>query len=343
MPQRPPGTTDLDFIDPTELPYLTACPLGGRRIVPISYHDGSRFFTFISQQDGSFMVVNPLDMAGGHYFAKARAHENDTPTNLYTVVIQHYSFPKVLDLMQRIHEDIVNALASVHRYFVLLAYANQYQDLANMQMVATEIEYAFGNYRAFYDLLNRFIALFRFEPQYSACALPDSFQRTLQKTDDELSRTYGLPPAILAVIRSRQPNFFLLRGIRDAVFHHGKSVADIVFHLEDGFALNGKSELLTNLGGLNLWPPSLLRPNGLASVLPLLVFMCRDLLEAVDMTAMAILEGTCPPDPLANGQAVFFRSPLTRHIRNLDRYEREHWLHPNQVLDLKERKQVAGG
>ena len=343
MPQRPPHTTNLDFIDPTELPYLTACPLDHRRIVPLAYHDGLRFFAFISQADGSLMVVNPPKMAAGHYFARAPVHENDTPTNLYAVVIQHYSFPKVLDLMQRMHADIVNALASVHRYFVLLAYANKYHDLANMQMVATELEYAFANYRAFYDLLNRFIALFRFEPQYSSCKLPDSFRRTLQKTDDELVTVYGLPPAIVAVIRSRQPNFFLLRKSRDEIFHHGESVADIVLHLEDGFALSAQSKLLAKLARLNLWPSNLLRPNGLASVLPLLAFMVRDLVEAADMTAIAILEGTCPPDPIAIGQAVFFRSPLTRHVRNLERYEREHWLPPDEVLDLKERKQVAGG
>jgi hypothetical protein len=341
-PQRPPGTTDLDFIELTQLPYLTACPLGGRRIVLLAHHDGSRFSTFIPQQDGSLMVVNPIDMAGGHYFARAPAHVDDVPTNLYSVVIQHYSYPKPLDLVQRMHADIVNALASVHRYFVMLEYANRFSDLATMQMVATELEYAFGNHRAFYDLLNRFITLFRFEPQYSASVLPDSFRKTLQKPDKELATRFGLPAAILSVIRARQANFFRLREIRDAIFHQGKSVTDIVFHLDDGFAVSAESDLLATLHDLNIWSPSLLRTNRLASLLPLLAFMVRDLTETADLIAQAILEAVSPPDPIAIGQAVFFRSSLTRHIRNLDRYEREHWLAPDQVLDLKERKQVAG-
>jgi hypothetical protein len=288
------------------------------------------------------MVVNPLDMAQGHYFARAPAHDDDVPTNLYGVVIQHYSYPKPLDLVQRMHADIVNALASVHRYFVLLAYANRFFDFATMQMVATELEYAFGNHRAFYDLLNRLITSFRFEPQYSQSALPDSFRKTLQKTDEELATKFGLPAAILCAIRAREPNFVRLREIRDAVFHHGKSVADIVFHLDDGFAVNAESDLLAKLRDLNIWSPSLLRPNGLASLLPLLAFMVRDLTETADSIAQAILEAMSPPDPIAIGQAVFFRSSLARHIRNIDRYEREHWLSPDQVLDLKERKQVAG-
>lgn len=341
--QRAPGTTDFDLIQTTELPYLTACPLGNRRkIVVLAYHDGSRFSAFVSQADQTFMVVNPMDMVGGHYFAKAPAHEGDVPSNLTAVVIQHYSFQKVLALIERLHADVVNALASVHRYFVMLAYANRFYDLAMKEMVATELEYAFANHRAFYDLMNRFIALFRFEPQYSAAEFRDSFRSTLEKTDDALVNKFGVPTPILAVIRSHQAQFHVMREMRDAILHNGRNIAETVFHLNDGFAVSGNSGLLKKLSDLNIWSPTLLRPNGLASVLPLLAFMARDIIDFADEIAIAILEGTTPPDPIAFGYGVFFRSPLTCHIQNLARYEREHWFAPEQVLELKERKQVSG-
>lgn len=285
------------------------------------------------------MVLNPFDLVGGHYLARDPANADDVPTNLYAVVIQHYSYPEVLALAEQMHADIVNALASMHRYFVLLFYANRFCDFAaTTQMVAAEVEYAFGNYRAFYDLLNRFVALFRVEPQYSARTLPDSFRKTIQRADDELVTSFGLPPGVLAVLRSRQTAFFALRSLRDAIFHRGAHVADIIYQLEDGFAISAESELLVKLQPLQIWSTALLRNDRLASLLPLLAFMLRDIREVADATAMAVIDALTPPDPIAHGYAVFFRSPLTRHLRNLERYQREHWFTPEQILELRERQ-----
>jgi hypothetical protein len=330
--ERPPGATDLDFIRPGDIPFLSSCPLFGRKLLLIPLHDGFRFQVFLPQADGSLLVMQPLDMTNGSYVARAPAEQVDAYDPLATAVLQHFSFPRVIELQQRIHADVVNSLASLHRYFVLLEYANGRSDLADTRLVVTELEYAFANWRAFYDLAAEIVVLFRFEPQFSAAELRPSFRRILQKNDDELRRKFGVPDHFIAFLRARERSFFALRAIRDGVYHRGEAVVQTVFKFRDGFGISTDSEVLVKLKDLQIWSESRVRNNSIVSLLPLFEFLARDLLDTSEALSDAMCATSRLPDAIAAGYSVYFRSPLIAHVARFPVYRADHWLEPSTVL-----------
>jgi hypothetical protein len=338
---RPTGTSDSDFIQAGDLPYLTVCPLFPRRILPLAFHDGKGFHAYVPQADASLMDVYPLELAQGHYLAGAAANVTDVEDKFFTLVAQQFSYPKVIEIAYAIHADITNALTSIQRYFVLLEYANRYVDLTSSQMVLTEIEYSFANHRACYDLFNGLIALFRFRPQYAAAKLPTSFRVTIQKSTDELASKFGVPESIVTFMRDRERRFSLLRAIRDGIFHRGLSVTDSIFRLDDGFAIHATSDLADRLSDLGLWPKELLRNESLASVLPLIASLAEDLLLSSGELMECVRLAIPPPDPIAGACRCYLRSPLATHIRALAEYQTKHWIKPDSILSLTERRSAT--
>lgn len=317
--------------------FMAHVPSDGRRIPVIPFHDGQSFVMYIHQADGKLMVAKPLDMINGHYVAAAPSAPEDIADPFWEVVIRHFTFPSILPLTNNLHSDVVNALASIHRYFVLLQYANTYRDLTDTALVASELEYAFGNHRAFYDLANGVLNLFRSEPQFSAATFPSTFRKAVQRADADLAQTFGLLTPFIGFARSRERRFFLMRGIRDGIFHRGEKVVDLVFRFEDGFGVGTDSELASKLSELQLWQPESIRTNGIVSLLPLLSFIASDIWTGLsDLAVCMTTSGICPTS-LIGDLHVYYRSPLARHLNQLAQYQSRQWFRPEEALTLVRR------
>ena len=336
----PKSDSPLQFIEPHEMHFVAHVPSDGRFIPRITFHDGKSFVLYIPQPDGKLMVARPIDMVNGHYIAAEPANPEDVRDPFWEVVIRHFTFPSMSDFTISLHSDLVNALASLHRYFVLLRYAAETDDQAMPPLVTSELEYAFGNHRAFYDLLNGVLNLFRSEPQFSKTTLPATYRRTSQRTDDELASKFGMLDSFVEFVRSRESRFFLMRSIRDGIFHHGWSPVDIVFTFEDGFGIRAESELAVKLDELNLWNESSVRPNRIAALLPLLAFITADIWTGLSECASRMAEIDSCPTSLIGDLHVYHRSPLTQHLRRLTEYQERQWISPSEVLP-KRRVQPA--
>ncbi len=210
-------------------------------------------------------------------------------------------------------------------------------------MFLTEIEYSLANHRACYDLFADLIALFRFEPQYSAAKLPRSFRAVAQKSNDELVGKFGVPELIIAFVRERERRFSLLRAIRDGVFHQGLSITDLLFRFDDGFAIDSTSDIASKLSELDLWPAELIRNGSLLSVLPLIAFLAEDLLRSSSELMDVVRLAAPAPDPIIGDRRIYLRSPLAAHVRALAEYQTKHWMKPESVLPRAERPSVNGG
>lgn len=329
---RPNGASDLDFLQPGELPFLSSCPIFGRRIINVPFHDGVRFHMFLPQDDGSLMIVQPVDMRSGHYLGRGPARQDDVPNVLENVIVQCYSYPTFIELGRDMTSDMLNAFASLHRYFILLRYANDTPDPAHRQLIISELEYAFANHRAFFDLVAKIIRLFRADLQVSGAVLPDSFRRILQKTNDDLIRKFGMPEAFVQFIRRRERSFFALRAIRDGIYHRGETITDVIFTLPDGFGISAGAELRKKLEAFDLWRPEQLVNGAIASLLPILELLARDLWETASELATLMWALTGRPAPIAEQYHLYLRSPLVFHLGMLSRYRESHWISSDAVL-----------
>jgi hypothetical protein len=327
----------LIFIQATELPYVSHAPTDGRKIPILHYYhsDADRFFMYSLQPNGKILVLPGTEPQEGSYIAKAAANpELDYRLILSETLIQHFSFDDIAFTLNAIEQDLVNGLASLHEYFVLLNYANEHKDQADHFIVGISIEYAFGNHRSFYDLLHEVIGKIHRRFQVRAPNMQDSFENFATKSRDELRERFLFPQPIIDFYKSREEIFLKLREIRTHIYHDGLS-PDISFKFPDGFAFRVDDRFAANLGDLNLWPAELLKPDRLGSVLAILEYLERDMLDAASMLSAKLLESfPMLPQPIALDHQIFFRSLVSKHRFSLDAYKHTHWFDPKIVLGL---------
>jgi hypothetical protein len=327
----------IRFIQAAELPYIQHIPTDGRKIPLLGYYDSDtlQFYAYSLQPDERILVLPGGELLEGTYIAKVAANsELDYHFIFLEIVIQHFSFDDIVFTLNAIERDLINGLASLHEYFVLLNHANQYKDHADYLMIRTSVEYAFGNHRSFYDLLHRWICKIHRKYQEQAPSMRDSFEDFATKSEDDLREKFLFPEPIIKFYKSREQIFLKLRQIRNNIYHHGHS-PDMSFKFPDGFAFRVDDRFAAELGDLNLWPDELLKPNRLGSVLAILEYLERDMLDAtLNLGNSLLLSFPIPPQPIAPGYQIFLRSTVSRHLFSLDEYRQIHWFDPKKKLGI---------
>jgi hypothetical protein len=82
---------------------------------------------------------------------------------------------------------------------------------------------------------------------------------------------------------------------------------------------------------IHLWPKERMR-NKLGSLLVIFALIAEDMFKSMVWLGEAILSSFKePPKPILEDH-VYLRTPLARHLHNLDWYERQQWIKPEQVL-----------
>jgi hypothetical protein len=334
MPQSP--------IRIQELPYLSHVPTDGRKIPVFSFLDETgTWHAYISQAKGMLIEFRPIEAMSASYLCKGiPPTSRDSYLPLCHLVTQHFSFADTMGILRHIEEDYLNGLASVHKYFLLLDHAKASRDLVPHVALTTEIEFAFSNHRAFYDLLTgllmtmykRFIMADKNGHHIRPANLPDSFSRLLQKSDSDLASKYHLPKPLIDFHRGKASVFGRLCKMRDNIVHHGHT-PDFVFNLPDGFALGLSDRMWDDLQAMDIWPAKLLKPNRLASVLGLLVFLVEDMEDAMSGLAKALAESVRIPQAIAEGYKVYLRNHLLVHRAHLAQYKEKHWFDPTPILE----------
>jgi len=131
VPSKKEGFHTEDFIRLRELPYLHAWPNDDRGVVVMPYHRGAgEINTYIGAGGDQLIVMKSRAMPDGTYIGVTHAADDDIALPLSTVVLQHFSAGDVLARSREIVNDLENAMASVHKYFVFLRHANLTDDYA---------------------------------------------------------------------------------------------------------------------------------------------------------------------------------------------------------------------
>jgi len=323
----------ITSISAKELPYLSHIPRDGRSTWICDYYNSKeqQFYTYKPNKDGQLLVIKPADLIEGRYLAESVARESDYPLFFNTFVMNHLSFPDLIRSMNDIKNDLLNSLTCIHKYFVVLDYANLHNDFSYYLMIGTEIEYAFANHRAFYDRLHKCICVC-LQKRRVKVQLPDSFARMLE-TRKNIATAYRLPKPLVEFYQGQRESFLTLRKIRDNILHGGFS-PDMVFKFEDGFAIGVEYALANQLSSLKLWPSHLLKPHGLGSILAIFEYLVSDMLNAMDRLRQAFI--SCfqsLPEPMIRGHVVFLRSAISGHFKLLENYRVTHWFRPKIIFD----------
>lgn len=229
----------LTFISAAEIPYIINYPSDGRLAVITAFYnsDEKQWYAYSKQGPNKFFTLKPLDYMEGIYVSKEPCDSRlDTYFQLTDLSAQYFSYPGILAAVQIIESDFVNALASIEKYFILLDYRNSNKSVFSMPIISTELEYAFGNHRAFYDGIQKIIRIIYEQCHPQRPKFPDTFRKLATKTADELRVKYFLSKPLIDFYKSKECVFMKLRDIRDDIFHHGLS-PDHTFSFDDGFAI----------------------------------------------------------------------------------------------------------
>jgi hypothetical protein len=320
-----------------DLPYLSCVPRDGRSIVVAPYYDSDahQFYVCHPVPDGRMAILPAHGVLEGLYLAKRCADlESDRDMPFSQVVLQHFSYKDVWVVSREIERHLINGLASLHKYFVILLYAGEHEHDSYGPMITAELEYAFVNHRALYDRLHEIVRRIHQRCGGKGHNLPDSFARTANRSKQDLQDKHLLPQPLVGFYKDREEVFLKLRCVRDNILHHGHS-PEQPFLFPDGIAVSVDDRLASQLGDFGLWPESLLRPNRLGSALAILEFLARDMFDVMDDLGSRLL--SCfpdPPEPIARGYSVFLRSTVSRHLVSLDEYKQTHWVDPRRALGI---------
>ena len=163
-PERPPEERprrDQAMVIPgdwRDLPYLTAAPSDGRSIFLLPFYVPGSGFSLALDYEGRLQVGGVAGLAQGLYVAEEPENtSSDVPVPLATTLFRHLSFGSLLEPYHKLEADLLNVAATLEKTFVIHAATVGDARFGAGNLMATEIEYAIVNARAFYDQLQFFL------------------------------------------------------------------------------------------------------------------------------------------------------------------------------------------
>lgn len=330
----------MSFVEIQQVPYVKHVPTDGRSVILSAYYDHqAKQWSIYQPYEGKVLALPVSTLVEGFYVSEAPADKNsDVRIELPEFVFQHFSVPALVNIDDQIAQDLVNQLAGIHKYFVILHHMNVYDDGTAIDLMSSEIEYALTNHRSFYDILNRAVREILRHTTSGARKLPDSFRKVAQQAPEHLSEKFGLPTPIVEFYKAKEVVFMMLRDLRDSVVHHGKT-PDSVYHFADGFGLSVDRHLFSAMQPLRLWPSELLKENRIGSLLAVFNFLARDMFDTMNILAQQLkLCFKELPRPVAEGYSTYLRSRFTPHLVRSDEYAARQWIAPGEMLKLSERR-----
>ena len=260
-----------------KIPYIDYLPRDGRTFFSQPYFnpDDKTFKIYIPQAEKIiWLFAEPFESC---YYAQSILDEStDIYLGVVDIIGRHYSFGSVLQNLLSIIRDILNCGVAIEKYFIFLDRFKNTKDTLSSSLVATELEYFFGNLRSLYDLLQNVIK--DLWMRNTGKKLPDSFNRMVSKKN--LRETYGLPDSLVKYYTDTKVFFDKCCTIRDNIIQRGLNV-QAIFCLEDGFALQKDSIFPSPFVSefSDIWPQEKIKKNGLVSVLALMAYVKRGTVE----------------------------------------------------------------
>lgn len=316
-----------------KVPYVDHIPLDGRIVFCQPYFDkkDNTFKMFVPKGNKlTWIFAEPVETC---YYAEEIIDESkDIYLKLIDVIVRHYSFDSMINTLISIIRDIENCSAVVEKYFVFLGLYRNTKDVLTSNLIMTDLEYFFGNIRSIYDLLQSLVRdLWK---RTSNKNLPSSFHKMVKREPENLKHKYDLQESLIKYYTDTKDFFLKCRKIRDSIHHRGLGI-QFVFCIEDGFAFKKNDPLIPSplTSEFDIWPEEKIKKNGLVSVLPLISYINKRLLEDTDAFIQALIQSIQPLPPISETHKVFFRGPYIHHLLKSEEYLEKQWVKPPQQTE----------
>ena len=124
----------MSLIELHEVPFVKYVPHDGRSVLlSVCYDHAERRWTSYQPYQGKVLALRVSNLVEGLYVSTAPVDaESDIQIELTEFIFQHFSLRSLSDLNDRLERDLINALASIHKYFVILHHSNIYDDQADI-------------------------------------------------------------------------------------------------------------------------------------------------------------------------------------------------------------------
>jgi len=313
-----------------QIPFVDLAPADGRVVYDAPCFDrGDNTYKLYFQRDDAlgFVYARPAEAC---YWAESIADETrDLFVPLLHTISNHYSFPSIQETLLRIQYDILNLSVVVEKYFVFLDLFRRKREPLISGMIRTDLEYYFGVSMSLFDLVHDVLRdLWRMK--HRPVVLPDTFRKMAGKEPEELGRKYNLPNPLISYYATTKDFFLNCREIRDCIYHGGLT-PDFIVCFDDGFGFQKDSQFFPSrlVSELDLWPREKIRENNLVSILPLVSFINKRILENLAVFSQALIQSIEPLDPISNRYKLFLRGPYTHHLTKCDEYIDRQWIPSN--------------
>jgi len=254
------------------------------------------------------------------YFAKEPHSECDFCFKFLNCMYQRATSWDIMRLLDAIGNDIYNlstCLAKIELYHKV----RNDKDIEIHRFVETEVEYIFAVCRSLYDLLQKIARnLWRNSKSFkhSKKELNYSFAKMVLKgenllTKEELQQNYALTPIFAEFYVKEAPFFKMLRDYRNNIQHNGLS-PDYIYKTENGFAVHANSKPFSSF---NVWDKNTFLPNNLAPLNPILGYVIRSTLSAMNDFVDIMKKENVLPDEIAPAYLLFMKGYYTDKLSKL--------------------------
>jgi len=312
-----------------KIPFIDNVPKDGRAVLLPPYFDDtdSTFKMYIFHKDKlTWMRAKPYL---AWYYANSLVDEsNDMYIALFDNLARNFSFRSIINNFWRIILDVRNCGSIIEKYFIFLENYKETKNIEISFMMETDLEYFFGNIRSIYDLLQKTIRdLWKKE---AGVHLPLSFADMIKQNHQTLKAKYNLSEPLVNYYINSAIFFNKCRDVRDSIFHvmhrSGAKGNDlmVIFCTDEGFALTKNDPILQDILKLNIWPEEKIKENGLISILALLAYITKEVLNNFDMLSDALTQSITQYPSISEKQ-LFYRGPFNKHLLKLDDYIEKQW------------------
>jgi hypothetical protein len=176
-----------------KIPYIDYLPTDGRTFFSQPYFNPcDKTFKIFIPQAGKIIWLFAKPVESCYYSQSILDESTDIYLSVIDVIGRHYSFGSVLQKILSVIRDILNCGVAIEKYFIFLDRYRNTKDTISSNLVATELEYFFGNLRSLYDLLQSIIKDLWLRA--TGKILPESFNRVVSKKNPQ--EKYNLPDSL---------------------------------------------------------------------------------------------------------------------------------------------------
>ena len=311
-----------------KVPYVDLIPEDGRAISMLPFFDEIKqnFKVLVPQHDGGIAMISGKPVQGPYYAKSIVDKERDIHSQLIEYITLSLSFKSTSHILAGIQRDIINCSSVIEKYFILLNLFRSKKDLMIANLVLTDVEFLFANIRSLYDSMQVLIRDILKRADKTKRILPCSFN-DIEKLETDKLKKYELSPSLREFYNVTKEFFIACRTIRVG-FQHSRIDIPIIFCLDEGFALTKETNFLKDpiVKRFNIWPKEKIKENSLVSLLGLMTYLNKTVLEHMDLLAETLKLSISAFPPISNTFKVYFRGPHLRHLKLSGKYLNEQWI-----------------